>query len=243
MREKVKVAVIDDEEIQRETMKSLLENVAQMLNSQISVVEFSSGEEFLFEILDHVDIDILFLDIEMNQVDGLEVAKHVRKVDKDMTIVFVTGFAEYAVEGYEVQALDYLLKPIQLEKIIRVFERHLSKIPIVQQSIMLETPEGITKVALDNIVYIEANKRQCEIHLEDNSLTVNKRLKEISNEVNEDFIQTHRSYLVNARHMNRLLKTDVECSNGDIVPVSRRLAKEVQEKFIGYHKGSVFYED
>lgn len=242
MREQIKVAVIDDEEIQRETMKSLLKNVEQEINSQLLVVAFSSGEEFLFEQPDHEDIDILFLDIEMNHVDGLTLAKKIREKDSEVTIVFVTGFAEYAVQGYEVQALDYLLKPIEVTKLKKVIERHIEKKPVVQKTMMLETLDGIMKVALDDIIYIEANKRQCEVHKVGGSLTINKKMKEMNDELNEAFIQTHRSYLVNAKHINRLLKTDVECSNGDSVPVSRRLAKEVQEKFIRYHKGTVFYE-
>lgn len=239
----IHVAVVDDEAIQIETMTRLIQQAEKEKQLSIEIHSFSSGEEWLFELEDHKEVEMIFLDIEMKQVDGLEVAKKIREKDSQMTIVFVTGFAEYAVQGYEVEALDYLLKPIELEKIVQVFERHLTKKPEKSDWITLETDQGILKLALDEIIYIEANKRQCEIHLTDEIVTVNKRLKDVAEEMNEAFIQTHRSYVVNVKHINRLMKTDVECSNKDRVPVSRRLAKEVQEKFVDFHKGSVFYDE
>lgn len=239
----LQIAVVDDEEIQVRSMKSLINQAAEEINITVKIETFSSGEQFLFELEDYVDLDMVFLDIEMNQIDGLEVAKKIREVDEDLTIVFATAFVEYAVQGYKVQALDYLLKPMDSEKVKRVLQRHMDKKPFVQESMTIESNGEIVKILLDDIFYIEANKRQCEIHLKDQVLTTNKRLKELSDELNEDFIQTHRSYLVHVKAINRLLKTDVELVTKETVPVSRRLAKEVQEKFIKYHKGSVFYDE
>lgn len=243
MPDHLKIAIVDDEQIQVDTMTSLINEAAADLELPVSLIEFSSGEAFLFELEDQQDIDIVFLDIEMKSVDGLDVAKAIRTKDSELTIVFATAFAEYAVQGYDVQAMDYLLKPIESDKIKRVLKRHIERQPSVKETVTIDSHGEMIRLTLDDILYIEVNRRECEIHLKDKVVTVNRSLIEIADELNDDFIQTHRSYLVNVKHMSRLLKTDTELSDGAVVPVSRRLAKPVQEKFIQHHKGSVFYNE
>lgn len=243
MSEDLTIAIVDDEKIQIETMKTLIEDAAEKLNLSVELIDFSSGEAFLFELEDHVAIDIVFLDIEMKKLDGLDVAKKIRETNSELTIVFATAFAEYAVQGYDVQALDYLLKPIDTEKISRVLIRHLEKMPTIKKSIMLETQGEIFKLFLEDILYIEVNRRECTFHSKDKVLTVNQTLKEVSEKLNNEFIQTHRSYLVNVKHINRLHKADIELSSGATIPISRRLAKDVQGRFIDYYKGTVFYNE
>lgn len=243
MADHIKIAIVDDEDIQVDTMTSLIKEAAARLSLSVSLIDFSSGEAFLFALEDHPDLDMVFLDIEMNETDGLEVAKKIRQTDKDLTIVFATAFAEYAVQGYDVQALDYLLKPIELDKVKRVLKRHLDRQPAVVEKVTLESQGEVIKLALDDILYVEVNRRECEIHTLNGPVTVSRTLKELSEELSDDFIQTHRSYLVNVSHMNRLLKTDIELSNGTVVPVSRRLVKQVQEQFVMHNKGAVFYDD
>lgn len=243
MADHIKIAIVDDEDIQVDTMTSLIKETAARLSLSVSLIDFSSGEAFLFALEDHPDLDMVFLDIEMNETDGLEVAKKIRQTDKDLTIVFATAFAEYAVQGYDVQALDYLLKPIELDKVKRVLKRHLDRQPAVVEKVTLESQGEVIKLALDDILYVEVNRRECEIHTLNGPVTVSRTLKELSEELSDDFIQTHRSYLVNVSHMNRLLKTDIELSNGTVVPVSRRLVKQVQEQFVMHNKGAVFYDD
>lgn len=239
----LRIAVVDDEAIQIESMKSLILQAAEEMSIRVKIDSFSSGEQFLFELEEYSDLDMVFLDIEMNQIDGLEAAKKIREVDKVLTIVFATAFVEYAVQGYDVQALDYLLKPIEVEKVKRVLNRHFDKKPLVQESITIEAGGEVVSVLLDEIFYIEANQRQCEIHTQEKILTIHKSLKELTKKLNEDFIQTHRSYLVNVKAINRLLKTDAQLKNRETIPVSRRMAKDVQEKFITHHKRSVFYDE
>lgn len=243
MRNSLKIALVDDETIQIDTMKFLVKQAAADLDLSTTILDFSSGEAFLFGLEDHPDLDMVFLDIEMNETDGLEVAKTIRQTDKELPIVFATAFGEYAVQGYDVQAMDYLLKPIESDKIKRVLKRHLDRQPTVRETVTIESQGEIIKLSLDDILYVEVNRRECDIHLNDEIITLNRTLKEIADELNDDFVQTHRSYLVNVMHMNRLLKTDIELSNKAVVPVSRRLAKTVQERFVLHNKGAVFYND
>ncbi|GEK91814.1 LytR/AlgR family response regulator transcription factor [Alkalibacterium kapii] len=243
MSKNIHIAVVDDETIQLDTMISLITQAAKKVNLISNISAFSSGESFLFELEDQPDMDMVFLDIEMKQVDGLKVAKKIREKNQQMTIVFATAYTEYAVQGYDVQALDYLLKPIKVGDVVRVLKRHLDRKPFARKTITIETQGEISKIDQEEILYIEVNRRECAIHLKDKILTVNETLKELADRLSNDFIQTHRSYLINVAHINRLISKDAELSNGEQVPVSRRLIKDVQERFIAYHKETVFYND
>lgn len=243
MPKKIHLAIVDDESIQIDSMNSLISQSAEELGLTVKISRYSSGEAFLFDLEENLDLDIVFLDIEMKQINGLDTAKKIRETDQNVTIVFATAFAEYAVQGYEVQALDYLLKPIEVNKVKKVLTRHMGKVPLEKEIITVEVFGDLIKVDLKEICFIEVIKRECHIHLENDVLVIHTTLKELSDQLTEAFIQTHRSYLVNLEHVNRLIKTDVELSNGKIVPVSRRLTKRVQEKFIAFNKGTVFYDD
>lgn len=240
----IQIAIVDDEEIQLNTMKSLITQASAELGLFVELICFSSGEAFLFELEEHPDLDIVFLDIEMDRLTGLDVAQKIRETNQEITLIFATAFAEYAIEGYSVQALDYLLKPMDAGQIMRVFEKHLKRKPEIQRSFTIESTDGeLIKMDEEEIVYIEADRRECEIHLADKVVSTRTTLKELSDELSGAFISTHRSYLVNLSHIERLLKTDVELTDGSVVPVSRRLAKDVQARFVQHHKGSVFYEE
>lgn len=138
MSPEINVAIVDDESIQLESMKTLINKAATELSINVQLHYFSSGEEFLFKLDEHKNLAMVFLDIEMKNIDGLEIARKIREKDKLLTIVFATAYAEYAVQGYEVQALDYLLKPIEVDKIKRVLQRHLDRKPLLQESMTLE---------------------------------------------------------------------------------------------------------
>lgn len=102
--EELHIAIVDDEKIQLDSMRALIKQAAEELELIVHLSIFSSGEQFLFELEDYSNLDLVFLDIEMNQIDGLAVAQKMREKDSEMTNVFATVFAEYAVQGYEVQA-------------------------------------------------------------------------------------------------------------------------------------------
>ena len=157
--------------------------------------------------------------------------------------MFATAFAEYAIEGYAVQALDYLLKPISLEKVTRVLTRFLEEQPTEAIYIIVEIDGQPIRINLDDLIYAEANVGEVKLVLSDQTLLLKMSLTDFEKKLDERFVSTHRSYLVNLQYVSRLLKTDVALNNGEMVPLSRRRAKEVQAAFIAYYRGSVFYGD
>ena len=243
MSQRIEIVLVDDEQLQLDYMQKLVQQAAASLAIQIEVHQFLSGEAFLFALEDHPNWQLAFLDIEMAELNGMEVAHIVREMAPDLELVFATAYAEYAIEGYAVQALDYLLKPISLEKVTRVLTRFLEEQPTEAIYIIVEIDGQPIRINLDDLIYAEANVGEVKLVLSDQTLLLKMSLTDFEKKLDERFVSTHRSYLVNLQYVSRLLKTDVALNNGEMVPLSRRRAKEVQAAFIAYYRGSVFYGD
>ena len=243
MTRRIEIVLVDDEQLQLDYMQKLVTQAAELLAIEVDIHQYLSGEAFLFALEDHPTWNLAFLDIEMAKLNGMEVARIIREKDLDLELVFATAYAEYAIEGYAVQALDYLLKPINLEKIKRVLTRFLEELPEETAYIIVDIDGQPSRLNLDEIIYVEANVGEVMVVLDKQTLHLKMGLAEMEKRLDERFVSTHRSYLVNLQHVSRLLKTDVALNNGEVVPLSRRRAKDVQAAFIAHYKGSVFYGD
>jgi DNA-binding LytR/AlgR family response regulator len=237
----IEIVLVDDEQLQLDYMQKLIEQAAESLEIKIEISQYLSGEAFLFALEDHPTWNLAFLDIEMEELNGMQVARILREKSPQLELVFATAYAEYAIEGYEVQALDYLLKPINQQKITRVLKRYLEEQPEDTAYLIAEVEGQTTRLNLEDILYVEANMGEVLVVLVDQKLPLKMTLLEFQDLLDERFVATHRSYLVNLQYISRLLKKDVALSNGEKIPLSRRRAKEVQSDFIDYYKGSVFY--
>ena len=243
MSKPIEIVLVDDEQLQLDYMQKLIEQAAESLDIEVDIHQYLSGEAFLFALEDHPTWNLAFLDIEMAELNGMEVARIVREKVLDLELVFATAYAEYAIEGYEVQALDYLLKPISLAKITRVLTRYLEERPAEPAYIIVDIEGKPSRLNLDDLIYIEANVGETMVVLEDKTIPLKMSLTEFEKLLDKRFVSTHRSYLVNLQYVSRLLKKDVALNNGEMIPLSRRRAKEVQAAFIAYYKGTVFYGD
>lgn len=243
MAKPIEIVLVDDEQLQLDYMQRLLEQAAESLGIEMDIQQYLSGEAFLFALEDHPTWNLAFLDIEMAEINGMEVARIVREKDLDLELVFATAYAEYAIEGYAVQALDYLLKPIGLDKIERVLSRYLEEQPEKASYVIVDIDGQPSRLNLEDIIYAEANAGEVFVISEQKTLEIKMSLTDFEKLLDERFVAPHRSYLVNLQHVSRLLKKDVALNNGEKIPLSRRRAKDVQSAFIAYYKGSVFYGD
>lgn len=243
MSKQIEIVLVDDEQLQLDYMEKLIKQAAKRLGVEIKIYSYLSGEAFLFALEDYPIWELAFLDIEMEGINGMEVARNIRKKAPQLELVFATAYAEYAIEGYEVQALDYLLKPINLEEMMRVVERFLEGKPEEVAYTLVEVNGEATRLNLDHILYSEANMGEITVVLEKEALDLKMSLAEFETQLDKRFVSPHRSYLVNLQFVSRLLKNDVQLTNGERIPLSRRRAKDVQKAFIAFYKGSVFYNE
>ena len=230
------IAVCDDEEIQRSLLKGYLEAWAEAGSHALRISLFSTGRQFL-ESLKETRFDIVLLDIQMPDMDGMSAAKALRETDGQTGIFFVTGYEDYLVQGYEVEAFRYLIKPVSEEKLCGALDQFLKKRDGQRKLLMAETPEGIRRMDAAEICYAEAFAHSCELHTLSECITVKTGISALEKETEKlglSFFRCHRSYLINIAQVRAVEKEAAVFPGGIRVPVSRRLYQELNRRFIEY---------
>ncbi len=226
------IAICDDEEKQRVYIKSLVERWLHQTFHHVKIQEYASSEQFLFEQA-YDRTQILFLDIEMEKMDGIALAREIRKHNRQMQIIFVTGYMEYIQEGYDVEALHYLLKPVSQEKIDSVLERAVERLKTADAVFLVECGGEVLRLPFKEIRFIESNRNYNIIHA-DNDYEMRGTLSELEEKLDEAFVRVGRSYLVNLHYVRRIGKTELILNTGEKLLVPRGSYKKLNEAFIKY---------
>ncbi len=229
------IAICEDEEAQAAYLKNLVTEWAGSRNLPTHILHFPNGESFLFRYEEDPSFDILLLDIEMGQVSGVELAKRIRTRNRQIQIVFVTGYTEYLAQGYDVEALHYLLKPVSPEKLSAVLDRAVERTATVGRSLILQQNHRTLRIPLAEIRYLEAQKNYTLIHAQE-TYSVKMPLCELERELDESFFKTGRSYLVNLRYVKYAERTEVCLKDGTLVPLSRGLYRQINQAIIAYFR-------
>lgn len=226
------IAICDDEAADVQFLSKLVIQWASDNKYRISIETFNSSEEFLFKSADKKS-DILLLDVEMGKMNGVELARDVRRNNREIQIVFVTGYMEYIQEGYEVEALNYLLKPITNEKLFAVLNRAVERLKACEKALLLTVSDEIIRIPLYEIKYVEVRKNYVTIH-SGKDYEVKKTLSELEKNLDDSFFRTGRSFIVNLRFVRKITRTNVELAGGLVVPLSRGLYDNINRAMIEY---------
>jgi DNA-binding LytR/AlgR family response regulator len=229
-----KIAICDDTEIDRNFIKDIVTDWANKSGVKPDIHMFSSAEEFLFEYEDCKDYQILLLDIEMGQMDGVSLAKELRKTNDSAQIVFITGYSDYIAEGYEVSALHYLMKPVREEKLSEVLDRAVSKLGKDEKALMLESGGETNLVPIYRIKFIDVRGNYTTVHA-DKEYTIKKTLSDVEKELDERFYRVGRSCIVNLTQISKVTKTDIFFNSGETVPLPRGSYEKVNRAIIEFN--------
>lgn len=234
----MRIAICDDEKAQQLLLKKYLEEWAAKNKSMLETELFVSGESFLFSWEDDRDYDLLIFDIEMGKINGMELAADIRKKDEEIPILFVTGYDKYMLQGFEVSALHYLLKPVHKEKLFEVMDK-LRIRKKQEEKLLFHTETGPVSLPASKIWYIEARAHQCVLYTEDEEYTLRASIGEIAGQLGgrKEFVRCHRSYLVNLYHISAIVKPELILDDKRRLPVSRSAEKEVSRLFIEIFRG------
>lgn len=217
---KINFAICDDNRIDSQYVNELIKKWTRNKKYQIHIDIFQSAEAFLFHYAQNKEYDILLLDIEMKKMDGVTLARMIRKSNKSVQILFITGYSQYIAEGYDVEALHYLMKPIKEEKMFDVLDRAVTKLIQNEKHLLLKLSDEMIKIPLHEIIYIDVNRNYVTIHA-NKDYTLKKTLGEIEKELDEKFFRIGRSAIVNLKYITRITKTEVFLSNGFSLPLPR----------------------
>lgn len=216
----VHFAICDDNNIDSNYVSNLVNKWANERKYQINIDIFDSAEAFLFHYDGNKDYDILLLDIEMKKMDGVTLAREISKTNKSVQIVFITGYSDYIADGYDVEALHYLMKPLKEEKLFVVLDRAVNRIIQNEKYLLLNYYDETIRIPLHEIVYIDVDRNYVTIH-SNQDYTIKKTLGEIEKELDKRFFRIGRSVIVNLKYISRVTKTDVFLANNTILQLPR----------------------
>lgn len=230
------IAIVEDEEAHSSLLQGYVSAWGEARGKAVHVRVYPDAGSFLFELEDGGP-DAVFADIQMPGMNGMEMVRRLRERDAGMPVVFTSGLSDYLQEGYEVQALHYLIKPISREKVFDCMDRICSRRD-AGETYTVRTPEGMAKLDLREVNYCEARGHYTGFVMRDRSeIRAMKSISELERELpGEMIVKCHRSYLCNLENIKRISEESVVFDNGASAPVSRRLYREMNRRFIEYYR-------
>ena len=233
----MRIAICDDEELYRVELKTILDKL--LINVDYNIDTFDDGNR-LIESFKAQPYDILFLDIEMPAVDGITLAKSLRAISEKVFIVFLTSHVEYAIEGYEVNALRYLTKPVDIEKLKEVIRYVQEKQGAVRQLIIKEDGEELL-INITDVIYIESMNQNVRIVTTKGEHVIRYNIGDFEEQLkNDGFFRSHRGYLISLAKVKKLSKNDVIMEGDVVLPVSRSNVKALKDTLYSYVEGLAF---
>lgn len=226
-----KIAVCDDSDADRQYVFNMTADWAKAAGHSVRINTFPSAESFLFAYEDENDYDILLLDIEMGALNGVELAKSLRKSNDTVQIIFITGYSDYISEGYDVDALNYLIKPVKEEKLFSVLERAAKKLKKNEKVLFFEVGGESIRVPIHRIRYADVYGNYVTVHAH-TDITVKMTLSELEKQLDERFSRVGRSAIVNLTNISRVTKTEVKLDTGASIPLPRGAYESINRAII-----------
>lgn len=238
----LKIAVCEDDAAQRRSLERLVGQWAKQKGVQIRLLACADCETFLFAWEERMDFALLLLDIELGAgMDGMELARQIRARDERLAIVFITGMPEYMSQGYDVQALHFLVKPVEERRLQAVLDRALQRTEKKEEFLLLERGAETEVIPVSSILYVEAFSHTCDVYVLENQKAERREARMGMKEMQEylpasAFVRCHRSYLVHLAYVRKICKNQVHLAYAGVLPVSRGKEKELYGAFLAYHK-------
>ena len=226
----IRIAICEDEKDQQELLEGYINEVFKSLSLQYKLDIFSSGEELLESY--SKDFDIVLLDIQLGEINGMDTARKIRFLDNKVEIIFITSLIEYALEGYEVRAYRYLVKPVKYENLKDNIISCIKEIEIKNKYIIVKEQGNQIKLDINEITYIEVQKENITIHTLAKTYKTKGTMSNFENDIDcSRFFRCHKSFLVNLDHVKSIKQYVAILETSEEVPVSRYRFKETKEKF------------
>lgn len=232
----MRVAVIDDEKEVRDNLTEFITRFSEESGVKLEVSTFPSGDDLLGEY--RQVWDILMFDVDMPGTNGMETAKQIREKDRNVTILFITNVAQYAIDGYGVDAVDYILKPINYYEFSMKFHRAVAKSAHSRErAIMVDTVEGTRRIRVNDISYVEVLGHYIYIHAESREFKARGNMKEWEEELKPfGFSRVHKSYLVNLAKVEGIQGKDLTVGVYTL-SISRNYRDSFMQDYMKFYRG------
>lgn len=229
---KLKIAVCDDDPDQAETLKTNVLTWAAAGGHRCETAVFLSAEAFLFAYDKDKCFDLLLLDVEMTGQSGIDLAKRLRREGSRAEIIFITSHPEFYGEGYEVDALHYLIKPVDTPKLFSVLTKAARALETEPPSVIIRCDGETIKLYERDILYVEALLHYIVIHTAKREYKIKENLSTFAAGLSQDFYHAHRSYYVSLKHIIRISRTSLRLDAGCEIPLSRGRYDDINRAYI-----------
>jgi len=222
----VNVAIVEDNSSASNLIESYLKRYSQQKNVEFNIKIYNEAISFLSEY--RKVYDIIFMDIEMPTLNGIEAAKKIRKVDKQAILIFVTNMAQYAVKGYEVDALDFIVKPVNYATLAQKIDKSLKIINANRDDEMvISRSRGFVRIQISNILYIEVTGHKIQYHTNEETIVATGSLTELEKRLKpKNFMRCNNCYLVNPRYIKLINGMTITMINDDELLISHPKKKK-----------------
>ncbi|MBU5306737.1 LytTR family DNA-binding domain-containing protein [Clostridioides mangenotii] len=228
----IRIALCEDEEEQQNILKSHLKKIFNELDYEYEVCSFNSGEELMENYPQ--DIDIFLLDIYMDKITGIEVAKNIRKIDQNCEIIFITFLNDHVREGYKVRASRYLLKPVSIIELKKHLISCIEKIIESKNTdLVVFEEDNVYKISINSILYTKIIRNDMIIHTLKRDFKIKSKISNIEKELlKHSFIKCKKNYIINLKYICAAKENTIELINGEKIPFNMKNSKDLQEKII-----------
>ncbi len=235
-----RIAICDDENLFAEELKELISGYMTEKGLVFEIDTYSSGEALVELGIEVVKYTAIFLDINMEKIDGIKAAEKIREVSREVFIVFVTAYVTYSLEGYRLDAVRYLLKSnVNFPSTVKeCMDAIMDKLNYSVTKRKFDFKEGKKEISLERLLYIESNLHKLEFHVMEDDMkiyTMYETLNALEDELAvNDFIRIHQSYLVNIKYIKNVVRYKVILTNGVELIIPKARYTYVKEQFISY---------
>lgn len=232
----MRIAIVDDEQIERDKLHEYLIKFGQETRTTLEISSFCSGDQLLKDY--RLIYDIILFDIQMPGTNGMDSAKQIRKIDKGVTILFVTNVAQYAIEGYEVEAVDYVLKPILYPDFAIKMKKAFRKVAQKEDNtISVDTVDGMKNIRLSEIFYVEVMSHYLSYHTKAGEFKSRGSLKIVEAQlIPYNFFRMHKCYIVNLKYITALKTKEIMIDNIPL-PLGRAYKDTFLQEYMRYIRG------
>lgn len=226
------IAICDDDENQLQTLHSQISKWSRLSGHPCEVKLYPSAEAFLFAYEEDKTCSILLLDIEMNGISGISLARRIRRENSRAEIIFITSHFEFISEGYEVDALHYLTKPVPEDKLIAVLDRAAKRLEQEPPFVVITCEGETVKLYEEDILYVEAFLHYISIHTKEKEYKIKENISSFEKKLTDDFFRIHRSYLVSLKYVVKIARNLVTLEGNTELPLARGKYEEINRAFI-----------
>ena len=229
----MRVAICDDEKSMQMILEKYINEYSHNRNIDISIEKFDNGRNLL-RAINEKEYEIVFMDYQMDDIDGMETSRLFRNKNNDSVIIFVSAYPEVAVDSYEVNTFRFIVKPINKEKLFKAIDDYLKSIDY-DNLLILKTNDGKWKIKMSDIVYAEAKGKHTIIRTTQKTFEIHIHLKKIENQLpDEKFCRCQRAYIAGFAHINNHTNTEIVFDNGERALIGKSYSVKFKKAFMNY---------